>query len=61
MDGSMRDLLDLYCDFARCGRQHVVQEALSLAFQQDTEFQRWLQTRGVRTGIAGRNNQDDIV
>jgi len=42
----MRELLDCYCEFAGCGRQHVVHEALRFTFQQDGEFQRWLEIRG---------------
>jgi hypothetical protein len=46
IENSMRELLDCYCEFAGCGRQHVVHEALRFTFQQDGEFQRWLEIRG---------------
>ncbi len=45
IDRATLDLLDRYCEFAACGRQHIVQEALRLAFEQDREFQRWLKER----------------
>lgn len=53
IEGSMRDLLDRYCEFAACGRQHVVHEALRFTFQQDSEFQHWLETHRQDAGQAG--------
>ena len=48
IESSMRDLVDQYCEFAGCGRQHVVYEALRFAFQQDTDFQQWLESRSMK-------------
>lgn len=35
-------LLEQYCQFAKCGRQHVVEQSLLYTFEQDAAFQRWL-------------------
>ena len=52
IESAMRDLLDQYCEFAGCGRQHVIYEALRFTFQQDGEFQQWLESRSVKGGGA---------
>lgn len=41
VDVSLRSLLDEYCQFAQCGREHIVAESLRRTFEQDTEFQTW--------------------
>jgi hypothetical protein len=41
LDVSLRELLDEYCRFAQCGREHVVSESLRRTFEQDYEFQQW--------------------
>jgi hypothetical protein len=41
IDVSLRVLLDEYCQFAQCGREHIVSESLRRIFEQDTEFQAW--------------------
>jgi len=58
---TMRDLLDSYCEFAQCGRPHIIQEALRLAFQQDTDFQRWLEMRRSSSISTPGSGQDDAV
>lgn len=50
IENSMRELLDRYCEFAGCGRQHVVYEALRFTFQQDSDFQHWLENHGETSG-----------
>jgi hypothetical protein len=41
LDASLRDILDEYCRFAQCGREHVVAESLRRTFEQDYDFQKW--------------------
>jgi hypothetical protein len=41
VDASLRSLLDEYCQFAQCGREHIVSESLRRTFDQDIEFQAW--------------------
>jgi hypothetical protein len=41
-------MLDEYCQFAQCGREHVVAESLRRIFEQDLEFQIW-RNRAQRT------------
>ena len=61
IDTDLRDLLDRYCEFARCGRQHVVQEALKMAFRQDADFQRWLESRSDNPPSARENLQNEAI
>lgn len=61
IEPSLRDLLDKYCEFALCGRQHIVQEALKMIFQQDADFQHWLEVRGISTNIPVERRQDATV
>ena len=61
IEATLRDLLDRYCEFARCGRQHIVQEALKLAFEQDIDFQRWLEVRRVSPISPSESLQNEIV
>jgi hypothetical protein len=55
IDVSLRVLLDEYCQFAQCGREHIVAESLRRTFEQDTEFQAWRThaARAVAAGIPG--------
>lgn len=41
LDASLREVLDEYCRFAQCGREHVVSESLRRTFEQDYDFQKW--------------------
>jgi CheY-like chemotaxis protein len=41
IDVSLRVMLDEHCQFAQCGREHIVSESLRRTFQQDAEFQAW--------------------
>jgi hypothetical protein len=41
LDASLREILDEYCRFAQCGREHVVSESLRRTFEQDYDFQKW--------------------
>jgi hypothetical protein len=50
MEPSLRDLLDEYCAFAKCGREHVVAESLRRTFETDREFQRG-RTRAMRFSV----------
>ncbi len=47
IDVSLRSLLDAYCEFAQCGREHIVAESLRRTFEQDIEFQTWRARNGV--------------
>jgi hypothetical protein len=50
IDASLRSVLDEYCQFAQCGREHVVAESLRRIFEQDREFQAWRnRSRGAGT------------
>ena len=57
---TLRGLLDRYCEFAKCGRQHIVQEALKLAFEQDAEFQHWLEA-GRETAVTEREACENAI
>lgn len=48
LDASLRELLDEYCRFAQCGREHVVSESLRRTFEQDYEFQKWRSRHGAQ-------------
>lgn len=43
LEPRVKQMLDAYCSFVECGRQHIVEQALLYTFQQDAEFQRWRQ------------------
>ena len=61
IESTLRDLLDRYCEFARCGRQHIVQEALKLAFEQDTDFQHWLEVGGGSPISTSEGRHNEVV
>jgi hypothetical protein len=52
VDASLRSLLDEYCQFARCGREHIVAESLRRTFEQDMEFQAWRKRAGTQVSAA---------
>jgi hypothetical protein len=45
VEETVKEQLDLYCNFMQCGRQHVVDQALRLLFERDADFQAWLARR----------------
>ena len=52
MEVEVKTLLDEYCSFIDCGRQHVVKQALLYAFQQDGDFQLWRERNQLRHAAA---------
>jgi hypothetical protein len=52
VDISLRVPLDEYCQFAQCGREHIVSESLPRTFEQDAEFLAW-RKRAARQVAAG--------
>ena len=47
-------LLDRYCEFIHSGRAHVIEQALLYTFDQDAEFQQWLETAGPQLLAKGQ-------
>ena len=53
LDKATVDQLKLYAEFIDSTQEHVVNEALSLTFKKDREFQEWTEKRkGDRHGKA---------
>jgi hypothetical protein len=52
MEAEVKKLLDEYCSFIECGRQHVVKQALLYTFEQDADFQQWREHKQVRSAAA---------
>jgi hypothetical protein len=57
IDAELREVLDDYCQFAQCGREHVVAESLRRTFEQDDEFRQWKEQRLLHENAMAKGAQ----